>query len=152
MKIDTSRFGEIEVDENLIFDFIEPILGYEKIFKYVLVDHTPNSPFKWLQSLETKNIAFPVTFPGYFGLDYKFVIPEEDAKRLELFNSENLLTLNIVCIPPGKPQFTTINLIGPIVINIENKKAMQLVLINTNYSVRHRLFPENIKEEKIPIN
>lgn len=148
MIINTTRFGELEIDENLIFNFIEPILGYENIRKYILIDHMPDSPFKWLQAVEDCNIAFPVTIPGFFGLDYQFIIPEEEAKRLELTNPEDLLILNIVCIPTGDPQSATINLVGPIVINSSNKKGMQLVLVSTNYSVRHKLFPGTAKEER----
>lgn len=148
MKIDTERFGEIEVDENLIFNFIEPILGYEYLKKYILVDHMPESPFKWLQSAEDPAVAFPVTSPGYFGIDYQFVIPEDNAKKLELTGIDNLLSLNIVCIPVGQPQAATINLIGPIVINTANKNAMQMVLLDTDYSVRHKLFSDSSPFQK----
>lgn len=150
MKINTSRFGDVEVDENLVFNFIEPILGYEKLSKFVLLDHTPDSPFKWLQSTEDPDIAFPVTFPAYFDIKYEFVIPEEKAKKLELTNAENLLSFNITCVPQGNPQNATVNLIGPIVINIDNKMGMQLVLSNTNYSIKHYLFSQQpIKKETI---
>lgn len=144
MKIQTSRFGEIEVDENLVFDFIEPILGYDHLRKFVLVDNQPDSPFKWLQSLDDGNIAFPVSFPSYFGIDYQFVIPEDKSNKLELTGSDNLITFNIVCIPHGKPENTTINLAGPIIINAENQSAMQLVLNNAKYAVKHKLFDENV--------
>ncbi len=140
MKINTSRFGEIEVDDELIFDFIEPILGYEHLSKFILLDHTQDSPFKWLQSAEDPDIAFPVTFPAFFGIDYQFVIAEDKAKKLELTNAENLLSFNIACIPQGSPQNTTVNLVGPIVVNISNKKSMQLVLTNVNFSTKHKLF------------
>lgn len=143
MKIATTRFGEIEIDENLVFDFVDPILGYEQYAKYALVDYMPDSPFKWLQSVENPDIAFPVTFPAYFGLDYQFVIPEQEAKKLGLTSADELLSVNIACIPQGRPQDATINLLGPIIINAVNKKAMQLVLVNTNHSIKQRLFPGN---------
>lgn len=144
MKINTTRFGEIEVDENLVFNFIEPILGYEDLEEYTFVDHSEDSPFKWLQSIKKPEVAFPVIFPLFFGIDYEFVIPEEEAKKLELTSSDNLLSLNIVCIPQGNPAGATVNLVGPIIINTINKKAMQFVLLNTNYSVKHELFPGGI--------
>lgn len=147
MKINTTRFGEIEIDENLIFDFIEPIIGYEHLSKFVLVDYMPDSPFKWLQSIDDINIAFPVTFPGFFELNYEFFIPEKETNMLELKGVDDLLSMNIVCIPQGNPQASTINLLAPLIINIANKKAMQLVLINTNHSVKHRLFIEDKKDE-----
>ncbi|MEI7473182.1 MAG: flagellar assembly protein FliW [bacterium] len=141
MKINTEKFGEIEINENLTFEFIAPIIGYEHLNKFALVDHMPESPFKWLQSLEDEKIAFPVTCAGFFGLDYEFIMPEDEVKKLELTNAENLLTLNIVCIPSGHPENATINLLGPLVINMDNKKAMQVVLINSSFSAKQRLFP-----------
>lgn len=150
MKINTSRFGELEINEDIIFNFVEPILGYEHLPRFILVDNVPDSPFKWLQSVDDGNTAFPVTVPGYFGLDYQFVIPDAEAKKLGLTGPNELLSLNIVCIPPGKPEEATINLLGPIIVNLNNRKSMQLVLINDNLSVRHKLFPDTVKEEKQP--
>lgn len=143
MKINTEKFGEVEVSENLMFEFIAPIIGYEKLRKFALVDHMPESPFKWLQSLEDEKVAFPVTCAGFFGLDYEFILPEDEAKKLELTSGENLLTLNIVCIPQGHPENATINLLGPIVVNMDNRLAMQVVLINSAFSAKQRLFPES---------
>lgn len=61
MNINTEKFGEISIDDNLIFDFVEPIIGYDGLRQYVLVEHTENSAFKWLQSIERPDLAFPVT-------------------------------------------------------------------------------------------
>jgi flagellar assembly factor FliW len=58
--------------------------------------------------------------------------------------------LNIACIPQGKPEEASINLLGPIIINLENRKSMQLVLVNDNLPVRHKLFPDKSKENKEP--
>jgi len=143
MQITTTRFGEIEIDDELVFEFIEPILGYDKLKKYVLIDNSPESPFKWLQSVEDPNIAFPITFPSYFSIDYKFTVPEDKAQKLEVKNAENVLTFNIACIPQGQAQDATINLVGPIVINVESKKGLQLVLTDTKYSIKHRLFDKD---------
>lgn len=147
MKVNTSRFGEVEVQEDLIFDFAGPILGYEEYKLYTIIDNNPESPFKWLQSVETEDLAFPVTVPGYFGLDYQFSIPEEEVKRLEITNSNDILIVNIVNIPNDRPQDSTINLAGPVVINTESRKAMQLVLSDPNFPVKHRLF-----ETEVPAN
>ena len=152
MKINTSRFGELEVDENSTFTFIEPILGYEHLSKFFIVDHMPESPFKWLQSIEDGKVAFPITAPGNFGLDYQFVIPESETKKLGITSAENVLTVNIVCIPQGAPETATINLLGPIIFNLINKKAIQLVLTETNFSAKHRLFSNAEKKNAEPVN
>lgn len=150
MKFNTERFGEVELDESFIFDFIEPILGYEHLRKFALIDHSPESPFKWIQSLEDSKIAFPVTLPSFFNIDYQFVIPEDIAKKIDLKDIEGLLSLNIVCIPQGNPQNTTINLCGPLIINTKNKKALQLILVDGDYPIRYKLFQnEKINKGKI---
>lgn len=142
MKIQTTKFGEINIDENLIFDFVEPIIGYDNLKKYVLVEHSENSAFKWLQSAESANLAFPVTSPAFFDIDYQFEIPTEKAEKIELSSVESLISLNIVTIPSENPRNATINLLAPIIINAANKQGMQIVLSNSNYPVKNPLFKD----------
>lgn len=149
MILNTVKFGEIEVDDNLIFDFIEPILGYEHLKKYTLVDYNSDSPFKWLQSTEDMAVSFPVSIPALFGIDYTFTVPEDLIKLIDLTDIEDVLTLNIANIPSGAAQSATINLLGPIVINVKNKKAIQMILNEGNYSVRHRLFPDGTPKVEV---
>ncbi|MBR1680853.1 flagellar assembly protein FliW, partial [bacterium] len=68
MKIQTNRFGEIEGDENLIFNFAMPILGYNEETQFILIESKEASLFKWLQSTNTPDLAFLVTSPGFFGI------------------------------------------------------------------------------------
>ena len=142
MKINTEKFGEINIDENLVFEFVEPIIGYENLKKYVLVEHAENSAFKWLQSIEDESLAFPVSTPAYFDIDYQFEIPTDVAEKINLTSVESLISLNIVTIPQGKPRNSTINLLAPIIINATNKKGMQLILSNSNYPVKQLLFKD----------
>lgn len=140
MKLKTTKFGEISIDENLIFDFLEPIIGYDNLKKYVLVEHSDNSSFKWLQSVENAELAFPVTSPAFFDIDYQFEIPTEKADIISLTSVESLISLNIVTIPPTDPRSATINLLAPIIINAANKQGMQIVLSNSNFPVKTPLF------------
>lgn len=140
MKLKTTKFGEISIDENLIFDFVEPIIGYDDLKKYVLVEHSDNSSFKWLQSVENAELAFPVTSPAFFDIDYQFEIPTEKADIISLTSVESLISLNIVTIPPTDPRSATINLLAPIIINAANKQGMQIVLSNSNFPVKTPLF------------
>lgn len=146
--IETTRFGTIEVEEDRIFEFVQAILGFEHLKGFVLVDHAPDSPFKWLQSTEDPHTAFIVTNPINFGIEYEFTVPEEDTKRLDLQKSEDALVLTIVYIPQGAPHLMTANLAGPIVINIANRKGLQLVLSDSKFSTKHRLLPNPEEQAK----
>jgi len=140
IKIKTEKFGELEVDKNNVFEFVLPIIGFNDLKKYTIVDYKPESPFKWLQSMEDMELAFPVTLCSFFGIDYKFDIPDEEAEKLKIENADDVFVCNIVNIPSSNPQGATINMLAPIVINLQNKKAMQIILKNTNFEVRHKLF------------
>lgn len=142
MIINTDKFGEIEVDDNLVFDFVEPIIGYDNLTKYVLVEHSDNSAFKWLQSTEEPSLAFPVTSPAIFDIDYQFEIPTDKAEKIALTSVESLISLNIVTIPSSNPRKATINLLAPIIINATNKQGMQIILSNSNYPVKCLLFKD----------
>ena len=140
MQLNTLKFGLVEIDENLIFNFAEPILGYENLKKYALIDYDQDSPFKWLQSIEEPEVAFPVTIPALFGINYVFTIPENFTNLLNLKTIDDVLTVNIVNIPVGKPENSTVNLLAPIIINIQTKAAIQIILQEGNYSLKQNLF------------
>ena len=138
--INSAKFGELVIDKNNVFEFVLPIIGFNDLKKYTIVDYKPDSPFKWLQSMEDMELAFPVTLCSFFGIDYKFDIPDEEADKLGIENPDDVFVCNIANIPSSNPQAATINMLAPVVINLQNKKAMQIILKNTEFEVRHRLF------------
>lgn len=146
--INTAKFGEVEINKNVIFNFVSPIIGFEDLKEFALIDYKPDSPFKWLQSLEETELAFPVTLCSFFGIDYKFDIPDEEAQKLEIENVDDIFVCNIANIPASNPKDATINMLAPLILNISNKKAMQTILKNTNFEVRYKLFQNTDTEEK----
>ena len=138
--IKTTKFGEIEIDKNAIFDFVSPIIGFKNLKQYTIIDYKPDSPFKWLQSTEDMDLAFPITLCSFFGINYQFDIPDEEAQLLEIESADDVFVCNIANIPSSNPQGATINMLAPIIINLKNKKAMQIILKNTDFEVRHKLF------------
>lgn len=139
MKVKTTRFGEIEVDENLIFNFELPILGYDDK-KYVMIDVTENPIFKWVQAVDTPEASFPVTTPAVFGHDYSFELPTSAEEALDIRSAEDVLVLNIACIPDKAPKDATINLLAPLIFNIKNHKAGQVILSDSGFSTTTKLF------------
>lgn len=146
MKIQTTRFGEVEVSEDFLFHLVHPILGYDNEKDFVLIEHNKNSNFKWLQSMNTPDLAFPVTMAGFFGIDYTFELPDSTQDDLEITSAEDILALNIVLIPHENPRATTINLLAPLIFNIQNKKGAQVILSGSNFDVDFPLFEAREKE------
>ncbi len=143
MQVNTTRFGTVEVDENLIFTFISPIIGFEDAINYVLIENDDNNIFRWLQSTQYPELAFPVSKASYFQIDYNFEIDDKTVDMLELSSIDDVLSLNIVNIPKGQPQKSTINLLAPIIINKRTKAAAQLILNGSEYLVKQPIFPQS---------
>ena len=146
--IQTARFGDIEVAEDRLIEFVEPILGFEESRRFVILDHAEDSPFKWLQSADEPDLAFVVTNPRLFGIDYEFEVPDETVNKLAIANAEDVIVLTIVNIPQGSPENMTANLLGPVVISHGSRKAMQIVLNDTGFSTKTRLLPEADGQEE----
>ncbi len=140
MKIQTTRFGEIEGDEKSIFNFTMPILGYNEEEQFVLIESKEAALFKWLQSTKTPDLAFLVTSPNFFGIEYAFELPDEAESALDVKTAEELMVLTIAKVPNGKPRETTVNLLGPVILNITNQKAGQVILSGSGFDTSYPLF------------
>ncbi len=147
MKLETMRFGILDVNEEDIILFKRGILGFPEQKRYLLVPHRPDSPFFWLQSLEMPELAFVAITPSVCLADYSFDIPDDVQEELELTDSKQAETLLIVTIPRNNPKCITANLLGPVVINMEKRLGMQVVLDPNIYPVQYPLNSECQKEK-----
>ncbi len=149
MLVNTKHFGEIEVDEKGIIDFRGGLPGFEKIKKYILLTNSDKeSPFKWLQSIEEKNLAFAVIDPFVIKKDYDIEVSDETVENLDIENLKDVMVLSIVVIPEDISK-TSINLKAPLIINVNRKKGMQVILDTDLYTVRHYIVEELRKQEVI---
>lgn len=147
MLIQTKYLGQVQISEDQIINFPNGILGFEPHHEFVILGVTGNDNFKILQDLKEPNIAFFVINPWDFYKDYTVDLPDEELGKIDIFPKEDneLAVFNIVTL--GKTfQESTANLLAPIVINTENKKAKQFIQNDTNYTTRHRLFNEGTGE------
>lgn len=146
LKVNTSRFGEIEVDENNVVHFANGIPAFEGENEFVILPYDQESPYYFMQSLKSPDLAFLLTIPFLFFPDYTFEIDDETVKELEIKNQENVMYYSMITIPNGSIRYMTANLLAPVVLNTDNMCAKQVVLEKSNYTTKHRLFPEQKKE------
>ncbi|MBR6712012.1 MAG: flagellar assembly protein FliW [Selenomonadaceae bacterium] len=147
LKVYTSRFGEIEVDEAKIVHFKDGIPAFEDEHEFVILPYEEESPYYFMQSLKSPDLAFLLTIPFLFFNDYSFEIDDETIKELEIKNQDDVFYYSMITIPNGSVRYMTANLLAPIVVNSENMRAKQVVLEKSNYTTKHRLFPESAKKE-----
>ena len=143
MKLNTARFGEIEIEENRIFSFVMPIIGFDMLHKFIILDPNKDTLFKWLQSIEDPALAFPIISVSALNLDYTIDLPDNIVETLNIKNVESVLVMNITSIPQDNPKGTTINLLAPLIFNLDNQNAAQVVLSGSGYDISYPMFKEN---------
>ena len=136
MIIETSRFGQLEVDPTRFIRFEEGILGFPEQADYALVQTGPGSGFYWLQAVGTPDLAFVVCDPRLFVADFQVPVKVEDLDGLGMTAPSDAQVFVIV---NKVGDLLTGNLQGPLVINVLNRRARQLVLSDRRYSTRHPL-------------
>ena len=143
-KVDTLRFGTIEIEEDKIVHFAHGIPAFEEEKEFVIIPYD-ESPYLFMQSLSTPDLAFLITMPFLFFPDYEFELDDAVQKELGIKDQEDMLIYAIITIPQGKIEDMTANLTAPVVLNKKNMQAKQVVLEKGGYTTRHRLFPEKKK-------
>lgn len=138
MVVQSVRFGLLEVPDSKIITMERPVLGFEGLTSFCLVEREELLPFHWFQSSENPAVAFLVVNPLIFYPRYRIEINPKEIGELRVAKVESVETYVIVTVPEDPEQISA-NLQGPILINTENNLAKQLVLVNSEYQVRHFL-------------
>ena len=141
MTIQSRRFGPINVRDDQIILLTPGLLGFSQFQRYILIEHGQEAPFLWLQSVDSPDLAFVVIDPLQIIPGYRPGPLHEVMQELELARPEDLKILVVLTIPPGQPQDMTANLMGPIIINLKNRRGRQLVIEDPHYSHKHRILP-----------
>lgn len=141
-KIDTRRFGELEVDERDIVRFADGLPAFDDEHEFVVLPYEEGTPYMFLQSLATPELAFLMTDPFVFFPDYTFELDDANMEKLGVESMDDILVCTLISIPATGIANMTTNLLAPVVINRHSKEARQVVLERTNYTTKHRLFPE----------
>lgn len=141
MLIQSKHLGLIEIDEEKIITFQEGIIGFSDIHRYILLGEEEENPFQWLQAVDEPNLTFVVVPSKMICPTYQPKLNQDVLEKLEIGNLERILYYSIVVLPEDISQMRA-NLQSPLVINLENNKAKQVVLNQPEYKVRHYILQE----------
>ncbi len=137
-KIIRTRLGEREILEDGIIYFSRGLIGFDDKRDFTLIQIREDSPFLLLQSVEDSNLGLLVVDPYSFMDEYEVKLSDAEKRILRLENIRQLGILVTVTIPPGRPEETTLNLGGPIVINSEARRGMQVPQVDSKYPTHYR--------------
>lgn len=145
MKVQSSLLGELEIEENRIIHFPEGIPAFEREKQFVIIPMDEGGPFYYLQSILNPDLCLIIAQPFTFFPKYEVEIADEDMARLGMEPGNPNLAIYVVLTIPEDFKFTTANLLAPVIINPENRLAIQYIAIKTSYTTRHPIFKQDIK-------
>ncbi len=137
MKKIMTRFGEVEYDPEKIIHFVSGPLGFESLKEFVVIPQKKEGPLFWIQSVEDEQVAFVLTEPSNFFLDYKVVPDDTECQKLGIDKEDECFVLSVVTVHSDKS--VTLNLMAPILFAPKTNSVMQVILENSPYSTRHPL-------------
>lgn len=124
MKLETTRFGTVEIQADDILFFRYGLFGFEEQQQWVLLSDTNNSAVAWLQSMQRSDLAMPVISPRRFVSEYQVQLDERQISLLSLTREDQAYVLSIVS---RNGQELTTNLRAPIVVNLDRRLGCQVV-------------------------
>lgn len=146
MELDTKRFGVIEVDDQAVLTFTQPIIGFQEFRRYVLFDGPPESNVQWLQSIDSGDLAFILMDPRVVVPDYAIKLAAHELSEMAVTTVEELDVYTLVVVPKNPAQART-NLKAPILINPKQRLAKQTILDKSSYPVQYLLAQSQSQEE-----
>ena len=126
-KINTVQFGELVIEPQHIFNFIEGLLGFEDLREFVLISEEETVPFKWLISIEKPDIGFPLLSPWHVDLTYS---PGNQ------FDLESQVLMVVITLEDEKGLMTA-NMKAPLVLDVGSRSGKQVILSSDKYSPSH---------------
>ena len=142
MRINTRVFGEIDIEESKVIHFENGIIGFPELTDFALIHDSEKegeTAVRWLQSMQESAFAMPVMDPLTVKADYNPEVEDELLKPLGKWTPEDILVLVTMSVPSDITKMT-VNLQGPIIINVDERKACQLIVEGGSYPVKFPIY------------
>ncbi len=133
------RLVSLPVHSENVFHFPEGLPAFEHVKEFVFLCKPDSRPFFFMHALEPADLAFVCIDPFLILPDYTPKISESDVKFLHLDSPEEAFISNIVTVTRDMRDIT-VNLQGPVVVNIRASIGKQIICEGQKYPVRFRIW------------
>jgi flagellar assembly factor FliW len=136
--IATKYFGAMPYHEELVFNFPDGLPSFDDEKSFVPIELPENAPLLFLQSLVRPSLCFLALPILAVDREYHIAISPEDLEALELDPdrqpelAREVLVLALVSLHDGFS--ATANLMAPIVVNVNTRRALQAIRRDSAYS------------------
>lgn len=145
MVVNTRIFGEMTIEDDKIIHFPKGIVGFPELTEFALIHDAEKGNqggIRWMQSMQETNFAMPVIDPLTVKESYN---PNVDDDLLSTIGGiDNVLVLVTITVPSDLTKMS-VNLKAPLIINVDQKKACQIIL-EQDFPVKYPIY--DILQEK----
>lgn len=135
MKIESPRFGTLEVEPSKVIEFPRGLPGFEECRRFTLFHPEGEDPkYFILQSLDEPAVAFHLADPALFGFSYEISLSDEEIATIALTDPAQMAVAVILTKPEdGGPLSANLN--APLVLNLAARRGLQHVFAALKYAI-----------------
>ncbi|WP_239456278.1 flagellar assembly protein FliW [Nocardioides solisilvae] len=122
------------VDEIPVIELVNPMPGFPEHRRFALVRLDDDGMLCALRSLEDPDLRFLVTSPISFFPDYAPLVEDDVVDQLGIVDAAEVLVLVVLTAGSSLAE-TTANLLAPILVNTQSRRASQVILDDPSLSV-----------------
>lgn len=128
MKIESPRFGTLEVAPEKIIEFPLGLAGFENCRRFTLFHQEEGEPkYFILQAVDAPEVAFHISDPANFGVDYRIALSDEEKTALGVSSTEQA-AIAVILLKDGNGAPLRANRNAPLLINLAGRRGIQHVL------------------------
>ena len=124
MRIETLRFGTLQINPDELFLFPQGLIGMESLRQWALIPDQENPVVAWLQSASRGDRAIPLISPRAFFDDYRVHVTRRELACLQLQPGSDLFVLTTISGHVGR---LTTNLRSPLLLNLHRRLGCQVI-------------------------
>ena len=124
--------------EDQVISFPNGLPGFESARRFIIYTDPQHDPFCWMESVDEHKIRFVIINPMVFRPDYQPKVSKSDLESLSVQTASDLLMYAIVTLKEPL-NLSTANLMGPLFVNIRERKGKQVIIENDAYSLQERI-------------
>ena len=136
--LETKYFGPLPYQTDSVFNFPSGLPSFDDQKSFVPIELPQNAPLLFLQSLKRPSLCFLALPILVVDREYQLAVSPEDLAELELDPdrqpelAQEVLVLALVSLHDGLS--ATANLMAPIVVNLNTRRALQAIRRDSAYS------------------
>ncbi len=138
MNVVSSLLGDLDSSTDVVMHFPNGVFGFPGCRDWVIAD-AGRAGLYWLQSTEAEALTFLIADPFVFFPDYVVDLGAGPLDELRATSPTDVAVFAIITLPGPADPCPTVNLQGPLVLNLKTRRGLQLVMQDSPFGVRHEL-------------